>query len=307
MSDTEPSPELVDRLISAAQRIADAPDPKPPAENRRSTVLTMIGVLLIVGGVATWLLSRNNTEPAAAPDTTTVVESVPAADADVTVASDPAATDPATTQPVATEPVANEPVATDPATTDPVATEPADPVAANAGDETPIRYAEFSGGKVYLRGTVPDQATADEVTAKAAAVVGEANVVVEYAIVPGSPVPNDAPLYVRDSILFAPGSTRLNPAATAVLDLGVLLFTQNPQMTMVVEGHTDSGGSFEDNLVLSQARVDAILAYFESKGVDASRVTGVAKGESEPQATNDTAEGRALNRRVEAQIINLIG
>ncbi len=307
MSDTEPSPELVDRLISAAQRIADAPDPEPPARDRRSTVLTVIGVVLIVGGVATWLLSRNNSEPAAAPDTTTVAQSVPAADA--TVVSDPAATDPVVTEPVATEPVVTEPVATEPVATDPATTDPAatDPVAANPGDDTPIRYAEFSGGKVYLRGTVPDQATADEVTAKAAAVVGEANVVVEYRIVPGSPVPNDAPLYVRDSILFAPGSTRLNPAATAVLDLGVLLFSQNPQMTMVVEGHTDSGGSFEDNLVLSQARVDAILAYFESKGVDASRVTGVAKGESEPQATNDTADGRALNRRVEAQIIDLLG
>jgi OmpA-OmpF porin, OOP family len=176
-----------------------------------------------------------------------------------------------------------------------------------AGTETPIRYAEFTGGKVYLRGTVPDQATAELVRAKTAAVVGEANVVVEYDIVPGTPVPNDAPLYVRDSILFAPGSTKLNPTATAVLDLGVLLFAQNPQMTMVVEGHTDSVGSPEDNLALSQARVDAILAYFASKGVNPSRVSGIAKGESDPQASNDTAEGRALNRRVEAQIINLLG
>jgi outer membrane protein OmpA-like peptidoglycan-associated protein len=160
---------------------------------------------------------------------------------------------------------------------------------------------------VYLRGAVPDQATADKVREKAAAVVGEGNVVVEYDIVPGTPVPKDAPLYVRDSILFAPGSIRLSPSAAAVLDLGVLLFQQNPQMTMIIEGHTDSGGTYEENLVLSQQRVDAILAYFADKGVDPSKVTGIAKGESEPIASNDTADGRALNRRVEAEIINLLG
>jgi OmpA-OmpF porin, OOP family len=180
------------------------------------------------------------------------------------------------------------------------------PSAAPSSDE-PIRYAEFSDGKVYLRGTVPDQATADEVAAKAGAVVGEANVIVEYDIVPGTPVPNDAPLYVRDSILFAPGSVTLSASAKSVLDLGVLLFSQNPQMTMVIEGHTDADGTAEENLRLSQARVDVILAYFIDSGVDPSKVTGVAKGESEPQASNDTAAGRALNRRVEAQIINLLG
>ena len=286
--------------------------------------MTIIGTLLIVGAVAIWAFSNRDEDSSAEFVATSLLPSTSARPATATtiapVDTEPVDTDPVESAPAETDPVDSATVTTELATavTEPSVTSTVPPTQPTPGvvtsgvngdvsSDDPIRYAEFSGGKVYLRGTVPDRATADKVAARAAAVVGEGNVVVEYAIVPGTPIPNDAPLYVRDSILFAPGSSKLNPTATAVLDLGVLLFQQNPQMTMIIEGHTDSGGTFEENLLLSQSRVDAILRYFTSQGVDSSRVSGVAKGESEPQASNDTAEGRALNRRVEAQIINLLG
>ena len=127
---------------------------------------------------------------------------------------------------------------------------------------------------------VPDQATADEVRAKAAAVVGEANVIVEYEIVPGTPRPSSAPLYVRDSVLFAAGRARSPTRSRGVLDLGVALMSQNPQVTIDVQGHTDSDGTDESNLELSQERVDAIVDYMVSKGVDPTRLTRQAYGEA---------------------------
>ena len=171
----------------------------------------------------------------------------------------------------------------------------------------PVRWAEFSGGKVYLQGIVPDQATSDEVRDKAAAVVGADNVIVQYEIVPGAPRPDSAPLYVRDSVLFTPNSTAINDTARGVLDLGVALMGQNPQITIDIHGHTDADGPDDSNLRLSQARVDAIFGYLQSKGIDPQRLTRTAHGEADPVADNATAEGRAKNRRVEFTINNLLG
>jgi outer membrane protein OmpA-like peptidoglycan-associated protein len=171
----------------------------------------------------------------------------------------------------------------------------------------PIRWAEFSDGRVYLRGQVPSQAIADQIRAKAAAVVGDPNVVVEYQIVPGAPLPNSAPLYVRDSILFPAGLSSLNAQSRSILDLGVLLFKQNPQMSVVVSGFTDSSGTVADNLKLSRQRVDAIVRYFLGRGVSKTAVSGIAMGEAQAVGDNSTPEGRAKNRRVELEVTNLLG
>jgi outer membrane protein OmpA-like peptidoglycan-associated protein len=66
----------------------------------------------------------------------------------------------------------------------------------------------------------------------------------------------------------------------------------------MVEGHTDSVGTEEYNLALSDRRAKAVFDYLSSRGVDPARVSSVGKGESAPIADNTTAEGRQLNRRV---------
>ncbi len=73
---------------------------------------------------------------------------------------------------------------------------------------------------------------------------------------------------------------------------------------LVVEGHTDSKGSEAYNKVLSQKRADAVKMYITSKGVDYSRVKAIGYGEDMPIASNDTDEGRALNRRVVARFVS---
>jgi outer membrane protein OmpA-like peptidoglycan-associated protein len=172
---------------------------------------------------------------------------------------------------------------------------------------TPVRYAVFDHGKVYLRGKVPTVAVAQELIDKAGKVVGPANVINEYAIDAEAPLPESAPLYVADTVLFDTGSAKLRPEFVGLLDLGVVLLTQNPQVTVTIIGYTDSIGDEQMNLTLSQHRIDAALAYLQSKGIDtATRVTGIAKGEAEPVGDNATADGRRLNRRVEFVINGLL-
>ena len=79
-------------------------------------------------------------------------------------------------------------------------------------------------------------------------------------------------------------------------DIELLPFAIRP---IVVEGYTDSVGSESANLKLSQDRADAVRNFLVSKGLPSDKLTAVGRGKSNPVAGNDTADGRANNRRVE--------
>ena len=74
---------------------------------------------------------------------------------------------------------------------------------------------------------------------------------------------------------------------------------ENPSMHVVVDGYTDSIGSDAYNLKLSERRAEAVRDLMVQKGISASRITTHGYGKSRPVASNNTAEGRAENRRVE--------
>jgi len=79
--------------------------------------------------------------------------------------------------------------------------------------------------------------------------------------------------------------------------------TQYPQTTTVVEGHTDSVGSDSYNQTLSERRANAVRDVLVNQyGVGSDRVNAVGYGESRPVADNASADGRAVNRRVEAEV-----
>lgn len=103
---------------------------------------------------------------------------------------------------------------------------------------------------------------------------------------------------LRD-VHFAFDSAQLTGEAKSILDAAVPAINANPSDSISVEGHTDSTGSDAYNSQLSQRRARSVAEYLAAHGVTASRLNAVGKGESHPVSTNDTAEGRAQNRRVE--------
>lgn len=110
-------------------------------------------------------------------------------------------------------------------------------------------------------------------------------------------------LILRD-LQFASASAVLGSGAQGRLAPLADFLNKQPEAKIRIVGHTDSQGADAANMDLSARRAQSVGAYLVSTGVDASRITSVGMGESAPVATNDTAAGRAINRRVEVTILN---
>jgi outer membrane protein OmpA-like peptidoglycan-associated protein len=100
-------------------------------------------------------------------------------------------------------------------------------------------------------------------------------------------------------ILFPTGKSDLKPEAKVALAKlsGILLMI--PNTNIQIEGHTDSTGTEETNAKLSQARAAAVMDFLKAQGVEETRMSSKGLGFSQPVASNDTADGRSKNRRVE--------
>ena len=105
-----------------------------------------------------------------------------------------------------------------------------------------------------------------------------------------------------DDVLFAFNSADLTPSMQSKLDSIMGKLQDASVASIKVIGHTDSVGSDEYNLQLSQQRASSVAGYLLSQGVAPNKVTSEGKGESEPVADNETEEGRAKNRRVELHV-----
>ena len=101
-------------------------------------------------------------------------------------------------------------------------------------------------------------------------------------------------------ILFASGSDRIRPESTPTLEEIAEMLKSHPDLSLGIEGHTDSDGEVAFNLALSERRAAAVKSWLVSeRGVDSARLTTAGFGEQKPVAPNDTAEGKQQNRRVE--------
>jgi len=131
----------------------------------------------------------------------------------------------------------------------------------------------------------------------------------EAAPPPPAPVAQAAPppppakkKIVLRSVHFDFDKATLKADAKPILEEAVQVLKQEGSVDIVVEGHTDSVGTDQYNLGLSRRRADTVRRYLIDHGVAASRITAEGMGESKPVASNDTADGRAQNRRVELHV-----
>lgn len=110
-------------------------------------------------------------------------------------------------------------------------------------------------------------------------------------------------LILRD-LQFASGSSVLTTGAQGRLAPLASYLAKQPEARIQIAGHTDSEGAESYNQDLSARRAQSVGAYLISTGVDAARITSIGLGESVPVSSNDTAAGRAINRRVEVTILD---
>ena len=107
---------------------------------------------------------------------------------------------------------------------------------------------------------------------------------------------------LRNDVLFDFNSSRLRAESRQSLNDMSEVFERYTDTTIVVEGHADSIGSDSYNQTLSEERAQTVADYIIGQGVRSSRVVARGFGETRPKTSNDTAEGRQLNRRVEIHV-----
>lgn len=122
-----------------------------------------------------------------------------------------------------------------------------------------------------------------------------------------APVAPEPKRIVLRGVNFDYDKSNIKSQFVPILDEAAQTLKDNPDITVSVEGHTDSIGSDEYNQRLSERRAQAVKQYLVSKGIDASRLSTAGKGEQEPISPNtkdgrDNPEGRAMNRRAELKI-----
>lgn len=124
---------------------------------------------------------------------------------------------------------------------------------------------------------------------------------------------------MSDKLLFKSGSASVEAKGKEAIDTLASVLQKSPDIDILIEGHTDNvpikTSQYKDNWDLSVARATTIVRLLaDQHGIDAKRLTAAGRGEFQPRASNDTAEGRAQNRRTEIilspkldELMNLLG
>lgn len=112
----------------------------------------------------------------------------------------------------------------------------------------------------------------------------------------------DRQIVIEEQIKFETGKAKIRPESYPILDSVAAVMRDYPQITVQIQGHTDSDGDDASNLRLSKDRADAVFEYLIAHGVEARRLETIGYGETRPIDTNRTPQGKQNNRRVEFHI-----
>ena len=121
--------------------------------------------------------------------------------------------------------------------------------------------------------------------------------------IPLEPIEVNAKVILKN-VFFDTKKTDLKPESISELDNVVRLMNENPNMKILISGFTDNVGTPADNLKLSNGRALSVVNYLIAKGVKKDRLSYRGFGENNPVASNDSEEGRALNRRTELRVVS---
>lgn len=161
---------------------------------------------------------------------------------------------------------------------------------------------KIDGTTVNLRGDVANEAQRQQIVSEVATRLNPTYQVVNgLRVVASGQGVLDTTLGNR-IVEFESGQTALTPTGQRILDemASVMQTMKNSKFEIV--GHTDDVGLRTSNVALSQARAEAVKQYLSNKGIDGALLTASGQGPDKPLASNDTATGRARNRRIEFRL-----
>jgi peptidoglycan-associated lipoprotein len=104
--------------------------------------------------------------------------------------------------------------------------------------------------------------------------------------------------FMREDIYFQKGSYRLQPEARSVLQRKADFLKKYPEVSVIIEGHTNERGSRETNIAFGDRRAGAVKSFLIKEGIDSSRLIAVSYGKERPVDTGSSEKARAKNRRV---------
>lgn len=116
--------------------------------------------------------------------------------------------------------------------------------------------------------------------------------------------PGKAKPVVLKNVFFETASASLRSESKAELNRLKRLLDENPKLKIRINGHTDNVGADKDNLTLSEKRAKSVYDFLAQQGIVAARLSYKGFGESQPISTNDTPQGRQVNRRTEFEAVN---
>ena len=162
---------------------------------------------------------------------------------------------------------------------------------------------QLRDGEIVLGGVVESADVRDAVVAAAGQAVGAGRVVDRMQVMP-APGTIERALVDLPKITFENDSATLTTAGQAAVVLAAEILRANPNAKVRIEGHTDSNGTPDSNVVLSKARAQAVLDALVAQGIAPERMSAVGFGETRLQVPGTSEEDHAINRRVEFVVVS---
>lgn len=162
---------------------------------------------------------------------------------------------------------------------------------------------QVSGTQISIKGNVANEALRQQVVSNLATSLNPTYSIDNGLVAAGGDAQNVLDKTLSNRVVeFESSLATLTPAGRVILDEMYAAIKQIGMPKLNVIGHTDSSGNRQANIALSLARANTVRSYLIQKGVPGDNLTAIGSGPDQPVNSNDSAEGRAKNRRIEFRL-----